>query len=136
MNKDLVALDSLVNEYQEKEKSLSSLSSELELQSRQFATYIEQQKRQADELKLLKQEIHDYMETHHIREHDTGLVELKLVPMGKFKTDNIDIVPDGLCEVKKVLNNKKIKSYVELTGKLPEGVETLGDRLIMKVHDQ
>lgn len=135
MNKDLIALNSLVDEYAEKEKSLSSLSSELELQSRQFANFLEQQKRQADELAILKDEIKNYMIEHNITEHDTGLVNLKLSSTGKYTCDNVNAMPDELCKIVRSLDNTKVKAYKELNGELPEGVSEAGFRLTMKVKD-
>ena len=32
----------------------------------------------------------------------------------------------SLEDIKKTINNKKVKSYVELNGKLPDGVESTG----------
>lgn len=132
-NKDLVALDALVNEYSEKEKSLSSLSSELELQSRQFANFLEQQKRQADELAILKDEIKNYMVEHNISQHDTGLVNLKLSSTGKYTCADVNAVPDELCKVVRQLDNKACKAYERLHGTLPEQVQPAGYRLIMRV---
>lgn len=135
MNKDLIALNSLVDEYAEKEKSLSSLSSELELQSRQFANFLEQQKRQADELAILKDEIKNYMIEHNITEHDTGLVNLKLSSTGKYICADVDAIPNELCKIVRSLDNAKVKAYKELNGELPEGVSEAGFRLTMKVKD-
>lgn len=135
-DKDLVALDELVNEYQEKEKSLSSLSAELELQSRQFATFLEQQKRQADELEVLKSAIKDYMVEHDIKAHDTGLVELRLSSTGRYSCEDVNTVPDELCKIVRQLDNSAVKAYETLHGELPEGVEPAGWRLSMKLKEQ
>lgn len=135
MNKDLAALDELVNDFQEKEKSLSLLSSELEVQSRQFANFLEQQKRQQDELAVLKDAIKDYMIEHDITEHDTGLVNLKLSSTGKYTCADVNTVPDELCKIVRQLDNQAVKAYEKLNGELPEGVESAGFRLSMKVHE-
>lgn len=135
-NKDLVALDEMVNEYQVKEQSLATLSSELEVQSKQFANFIEQQKRQADELAILKEAIKDYMTEHGIMEHDTGLVELKLSNIGRYTCSNLDALPDDLCKIVRSLDNAKVKAYEKLNGSLPEGVESMGYRLTMKVKEK
>lgn len=135
-NKDLVALDEMVNEYQVKEQSLATLSSELEVQSKQFATFLEQQRRQADELAVLKEAIKDYMQEHDIKEHDTGLVELKLSSTGRYTCDDLETVPDELCKIVRQLDNAKCKAYEKLHGELPEGVQTAGYRLTMKVKEK
>ena len=56
----------------------------------------------------------------------TDYLKLKLTPSGKYKAEDIDSVDDSLCDIKKTINNKKVKSYVELNGKLPDGVESTG----------
>lgn len=134
-NKDLIALDELVNDYQEKEKSLSLLSSELEVQSRQFATFLEQQRRQADELAVLKDAIKGFMIEHDIKEHDTGLVNLKLSSTGRYSCEDIESVPDEVCKIVKQLDNQAVKAYEKLHGELPEGISPAGWRLLMKVKE-
>lgn len=134
-SKDLDALNELVNDYSEKEKALAVFSSELELKSKEFATFIEQQRRQQDELQVLKEAIKEYMTNHNIMQHDTGLVELKLSSTGKFNCEDIEKVPEECVKVVKQLDNARVKWYEKLNGKLPEGVTPQGYRLTMKVHD-
>lgn len=136
MDTDLQALDALVNDYQVKEQSLAALSSELELQSKQFATFLEQQKRQADELAVLKDAIKEYMVEHNITEHDTGLVELKLSSTGRYSCDDVEVVPNEFCKIVRSLDNAKVKAYEKLNGELPEGVSPAGVRLTMKVKEE
>lgn len=132
MDKDLEALNGLIDEAVAKENSIAVREQELSLQDKRFAELLEERKRQADELKVLWEEVKQYMLDHNLTEHSTDFIELKLSPMGKYKSDDISKVDDSLCEIKKVLNNKKITSYLELNGKLPEGVEVAGYRLTKK----
>lgn len=137
MDKDLESLDTLVNECMEKETALAKTAQELALKNQQFAQFIEQQKRQSDELAVLKAEIKDFMEEHDIKSHDTGYVELKLTPTGRYTCENIETMPDEVCKVMKTLDNAACKAYAKLhNGELPEGVTSCGNRLVMKVKGQ
>lgn len=137
MDKDLEALDILVNECMEKETALAKTEQELALKNQQFAQFIEQQKRQADELAVLRAEIKEFMEEKGIKEHDTGYVSLKLTPTGRYTCENIEVVPEEVCKVVKQLDNAKCKAYAKLhNGELPEGVESCGNRLTMKVNKE
>lgn len=129
MSSELVALNQLIDDVMEKEQELDKQGSELALQSKEFARFLEQQKRHQDELQVLWNSVKEFMESHDMTEHETDFIKLKLVPLGKYSTDNIDAVPDDLCDTKKVLNNKKCKAYEQLNGKLPEGVYSQGNRL-------
>ena len=61
-----------------------------------------------------------------LTEHENDYIKLNLSPSGKYKAEDIDQIDDALCDIKKVLNNKKVKSFVELNGKLPDGVQSTG----------
>ena len=66
-------------------------------------------------------------------EFENDYIKLNLTPSGKFRTDDVDSVPDELCDVVKKLNNKKVKAYYELNHTLPVGVESTGYVLRKKV---
>ena len=126
MNNDLEALDQLIDEAVDKEKSLAIRADELALQSKQFADYLAEKKHNDEALEALWLMVKDYMIENHLSEHENDYIKLKLTPSGKYKTDDIEAVSDELCDVVKKLNNKKVKAYVELNGELPEGVESTG----------
>lgn len=126
MNKELEALDQLIDEAVNKEKSLEVRADELALQSKQFADYLAEKKHNDEALEALWSMVKEYMLTNHISEHENDFIKLKLTPSGKYKAADIDSVDDSLCDIKKTINNKKVKSYIELNGKLPEGVESTG----------
>lgn len=134
-NKDIKALNDLVEEYTSKETELMKVEQELATRDEQFASFITTQKRLAEQKAVLTDMIKEEMNKRGLREHETDTVILKLTPLGKFKAADIEAVPDELCKVVKSLDNKKVKAYVELNGKLPEGVESLGDRLTIKVKE-
>ena len=129
MDKDLEALNGLIDEAVAKENSIALREQELSLQDKRFAALLEERKRQADELQVLWDEVKQYMLDHGLKEHATDFIKLKLSPTGKYKTEDISKVDDSLCEIKKVLDNKKITSYLNLNGELPVGVEVAGYRL-------
>lgn len=126
MNKDLEALNQLIDDAMVEEKSLAVKADELALQSKQFADYLAQKKHQDEKLEVLWGMVKDFMITNDLSEHENDFIKLKLTPSGKYKAEDIDSVDDSVCDIKKTLNNKKIKSYVELNGSLPEGVESTG----------
>lgn len=126
MNKDLDALNQLIDDAVNEEKSLAIKADELALQSKQFADYLAQKKHNDEKLEMLWSLVKEYMVENNINEHETDFIKLKLTPSGKYKTEDIEAVSDELCDVVKKLNNKKVKAYVELNGKLPEGVESTG----------
>lgn len=132
-NKDLVALNKLIDDATNKETALQKQEAELALQNEQFAKVLEQHKRQAAELDVLWGLVKDFMLSEGIMEHQTNSLLLKLAPLGKYKTDNIDAVPDEFCKVVKSLDNKKLTAYRELNGSLPDGVEDQGYRLTRKL---
>lgn len=126
MNNDLEALDQLIDEAVDKEKSLAIRADELALQSKQFADYLAEKKHNDEALEALWLMVKEYMIEHKMSEHENEFIRLKLTPSGKYKADDIEAVSDELCDVVKKLNNKKVKAYVELNGELPEGVESTG----------
>ena len=136
MDNDLTALNQLVEDYTNKETELMKVENELATRDEQFANFITTQKRLAEQREVLSQMIKEEMTKRGLREHETDTVILKLTPLGKFKAADLDAVPDELCKVVRSLDNKKVKAYVELNGKLPEGVESLGDRLQIKVKGE
>lgn len=123
MNKDL---EILVNNALIKEKELQTKSEELALEDKRFAEYLAAKKHADEELEVLWQMVKEYMIENNYNEFDSDFITLKLSPSGKYKAEDIDSVDDTLCDVKKVLNNKKVKSFVELNGVLPDGVESTG----------
>ncbi len=136
MENDMKALDDLVEEYTNQEAQLMKVEQELAAKDEQFAHFITYQKRLKEMKDVLSEEIKEFMREHNMTEHETDTVILKLTPLGKFKAADIEAVPDELCKVIKSLDNKKVKAYAELNGKLPEGVESLGDRLTIKVKGE
>lgn len=130
MNEDLQELiDNALN----KEKELQVRSEELALQDKRFADYLQAKKHADEELEVLWGMVKDYMVENNYTEYDGEHIELKLTPSGKYRTEDIESVSDELCDIKKVLNNKKVKAYYELNGELPEGVESTGYILRKKV---
>lgn len=123
MNKDL---DSLIESAIKKENELAVRADELALQSKQFAEYLAAKKHADDELEVLWQMVKTEMIAEGITEHENDYIKLKLTPSGKYKAENLDDISDDLCDIVKKLNNKKVSAYVELNGKLPEGVESTG----------
>ena len=125
MDKDLEALNQLIDDAVNEEKSLAVKADELALQSKQFADYLAQKKHN-EKLEMLWTLVKEYMVDNGITEHENDYIKLKLTPSGKYKTDDIDSVDDTLCDIVKKINNKKVKSFVELNGHLPEGVQSTG----------
>lgn len=123
MNKDL---EVLVNDALLKEQELAKRADELALQSKQFADYLAAKKHADEELEVLWSLVKDYMIQNNYSEYDGEHISLKLTSSGKYKAEDIDSVDNSVCDIKKVLNNKKVKSYLELNGTLPEGVESTG----------
>lgn len=126
MDKDLDALNQLIDDAVNEEKSLAVKEDELALQSKQFADYLAQKKHNDERLAQLWDFVKDFMVENNLTEHENDYIKLKLSPSGKYKTDDIDSVDDTLCDIVKKINNKKVKSYVELNGKLPDGVQSTG----------
>ena len=133
MTKDLIALDDLINKAVNKESELEQTSKELAQRDKQFAQYLKQKKVMDDELKTLWEMVRSFMEENELKEYHTEWIDLRLTPIGKYKAENIDEVPDELCKVSKTLDNKKIKAYQEINGALPDGVHSLGNRLVKRI---
>lgn len=123
MNKDL---EKLIDDAVAKENQLQAMSDSLALQSKQFADYLEAKRVADKELEVLWDMVKEYMVDNDIKEHETDFIKLKLTPSGKYRTEDVSKVADELCDIKKVLNNKKVKAYFELNHELPEGVESTG----------
>ena len=123
---DIKALDQLIDDAMAEEKSLAIRADELALQSKQFADYLAEKKHNDEKLEVLWSMVKDFMIENHLSEHENDFIKLKLTPSGKYKAEDIDQIDDTLCDIKKVLNNKKVKSFVELNGKLPDGVQSTG----------
>lgn len=130
MNSDL---EELIDKALSKESELATRADELALQSKQFADYLAAKKHADEELEVLWQMVKDYMIENNYHEYDGEHIELKLTPSGKYRAEDIDSVDENVCDIKKVLNNKKVKSYLELNGTLPAGVESTGFILRKKV---
>lgn len=126
MEKDIGALDQLINDAVNEEKALAVKADELALQSKQFAEYLAAKKHNDEKLEVLWSMVKDYMIENGLSEHENEFIKLKLTPSGKYKAEDIDEVDDSLCDIKKTINNRKVKSYIELNGHLPEGVESTG----------
>lgn len=126
MDNNLKALDDLIDEAVNEEKALAVRAEELSLQSKQFADYLAAKKHSDEKLETLWLMVKQTMIENGLTEHENDFIKLKLTPSGKYKAEDIETVSDDLCDIKKTLNNKKIKAYVELNGKLPEGVESTG----------
>ena len=127
------SLQTLITNAIEKEKELQVKSEELALQDKRFADYLAAKKHADEELEVLWGMVKNYMIENKYSEFENDYIKLNLTPSGKYKTEDIDSVDDSLCDIKKTLNNKKVKSYIELNGVLPEGVESTGFILRKKV---
>ena len=126
MNSDIEALDALIDEAVNEEKALAVKAEELSLQSKQFADYLAAKKHNDEKLEALWMLVKQEMLDRGMTEHENDYIKLKLTPSGKYRTEDVEAVDDSLCDIVKKLNNKKVKAYVELNGKLPEGVESTG----------
>ena len=136
MEKDLQALDQLIDDAMQTEKALSTKADELALQNKQFADYLAEKKHNDEKLEVLWGLVKDYMIDNDISKHETPYLSLTLTPSGKYRTDDIDSVDDELCDVVKKLNNKKVKAFIELNGKMPDGVESTGFILRKKLKEE
>lgn len=123
MNKDL---EKMIDEAVEKENQLQVMGESLALQNKQFAEYIEAKRIADKELEVLWDMVKEEMIREGLTEHENDFIRLKLTPSGKYRTDDVSKVADELCDIKKVLNNKKVKAYLELNHELPDGVESTG----------
>ena len=126
-------LQQLIDNAMNKEKALAQRADELALQDKRFAEYLAEKKHQDEELEVLWQMVKDFMIENDFAEFENDYIKLNLTPSGKYRTDDIEMVSEDLCDIKKVLSNKKVKAYYELNGTLPEGVESTGFILRKKV---
>lgn len=126
-------LQGLIDEALNKEKELQVRSEELALQDKRFAEYIQAKKHADEELEVLWGMVKDYMIENDYSEFENDYIKLNLTSSGKFRADDIDSVADELCDIKKTLNNKKVKAYLELNGTLPEGIASTGYVLRKKI---
>lgn len=126
MDNDISALDALIDEAVNEEKALAVKAEELSLQSKQFADYLAAKKHSDEKLETLWMLVKQEMLDRGMTEHENDYIKLKLTPSGKYRTEDVEAVDDSLCDIVKKLSNKKVKAYVELNGKLPEGVESTG----------
>lgn len=123
MNKDL---EKMIDEAVEKENQLQVMGESLALQNKQFAEYLEAKRIADKELEVLWDMVKEEMIKEGLTEHENDFIRLKLTPSGKYRTDDVSKVADELCDIKKVLNNKRVKAYFELNHELPEGIESTG----------
>lgn len=130
MNEDL---QELIDKALDKEKELQVRSEELALQDKRFADYLQAKKHADDELEVLWGMVKDYMADNNYTEFENDYIKLNLTPSGKYRTEDIESVSDEVCDIKKVLNNKKVKAYYELNHTLPEGVTSTGYVLRKKI---
>jgi hypothetical protein len=128
-----VNLYTLVENAMHKEQELQEQSEKLALEDKRFAEYLAAKKHADEELEVLWQTVKDYMIENKFGEFENDYIKLNLTPSGKYKTEDIEAVDDELCDIKKTLNNKKVKAYIELNGMLPKGVESTGFILRKKV---
>lgn len=139
MENDMKALNDLVEEYTSKETELMKVENELATRDEQFANFITTQKRLAEQKAVLTDMIKDEMHKRGLTEHETDTVVLKLTPLGKYKLEDgvsADDIDESLCKVVKSLDNRKITAYKELHGFLPDGVKSVGDKLVIKVKGE
>ena len=120
------ALNALITKAMTREQELQEQGNALALQNKEFANYLKAKKHLDEEMEVLWGMVKQEMIDRGISEHDTDFIKLKLTPSGKFKADNIEELPDEFCDIKKTVNNRKIKAYQEMHGKLPDGVQPTG----------
>lgn len=126
------ALEKMITEVAEAESQLAIRKKELAQRDAEVADLFKAEKELSANVEALKILIKDEMKREGISEWDGERATLKLTPTGKFRPvegKEVDDISDEVCDVKKVLNNKKVKAYLGLNGKLPDGVESSGDML-------
>lgn len=123
---DNKALDELIAEAVNEENALAVREEQLILQNKEFADFMAAKRHQDEKLEVLWGLVKQFMIENGIAEHETDYIKLTLTSSGKYKAVDLDNVDDDLCDIVKKINNKKVKAYVELNGKLPEGVESTG----------
>lgn len=131
-DKTIQAIEDLAQKIVSTEKALEEQEKSLSLKNKEFANFIKAQKHNEEELKVLFDMVKEEMEKRGLREHLTSIMKFTLSPSGKYRLSSdtsIEDIPDELCDIKKVLNNKKITAYKELNQTLPAGVESTGNIL-------
>ena len=125
-------IEDLITEVAEAEHSLSLRKDELAKRDAEVADIFKAEKELSANVEALKLLIKDEMHNEGITEWDGERATLKLTPTGKFRPvagKTVDDLPDDVCEIKRTLDNKRVKAYMELNGQLPDGVESSGDML-------
>lgn len=130
------ALDDLIDDAMNEEKALATKAEELALQSKQFADFMAAKRHQDEKLEVLWGLVKQFMIENGIAEHETDYIKLTLTSSGKYKAEDIDSVPDELCKITRSLDNKAVKAYLKLNGKLPEGIESTGYILRKKIKGE
>ena len=136
MTKDLTALDNLIDKAIATSKKLDEQSKALAEKDKQYAEFLKTIQVVKEEEAMLWSMAKDFMEENGITEHENDFVKLTLSPSGKYRLTegtDIDDVDDNLCDIKKVLSNRKVKAYFGLNNSLPNGVESTGNVLRKKL---
>lgn len=127
MNEDWKALNKIIEDAVRKENELQIRSDALAIQNKEFADYLRAKRIADEELEVLWDMAKEFMIENNITEHENDYIKLKLTPSGKYRaTVDIDEIDDALCDIKKVVSNKKVKKYLEMAGELPENIESTG----------
>lgn len=134
---DNKALNELITDAMSVEKDLLVKEEALAAHNKEFANWLKVKKHQDEELEVLWGMVKEKMQEEGITEYEVPeVIQLKLTPSGKYRLTEgteIDDIPDELCDVKKVLNNKKVKASIALNGVIPAGVESTGNVLRKKL---
>lgn len=131
-DKSIQAIEELAQKIVSTEKALEEQEKSLSLKNKEFANFIKAQKHNEEELQVLFDMVKEEMEKRGLKEHLTSIMKFTLSPIGKYRlTEGVDIndIPDNLCETKRVLSNKSIKAYEALNKVLPDGIESVGNKL-------
>lgn len=129
-------LNKMIEDAVRKENELQIRSDALAIQNKEFADYLRAKRIADEELEVLWDMAKEFMVENNITEHENDYIKLKLTPSGKYRaTVDIDEIDDALCDIKKVINNKKVKAYLEMAGKLPENIESTGYILRKKLKN-
>ena len=138
VDKDLTALNDLIDDAMKVEKDLLVKEESLAAANKEFANWLKVKKHQDETLEVLWGMVKEKMQEEGLREYETPYIKLTLSPSGKYRLAEgaeIDDIPDALCDVKKTLNNKKIKASIELNGIIPANIESTGDILRKKLKE-
>lgn len=131
------ALDELITNAMSVEKDLLVREEALAAHNKEFANWLKVKKHQDEELEVLWDLVKTKMQEEGVSEYEIPeVIKLKLTPSGKYRLTEgteIDDVPDELCDIKKVLNNKKVKASIALNGVIPAGIESTGNVLRKKL---